>query len=137
MKPFSPLVKYSPSPPAQTETNLVYSCLEVRFPQESLCSQVWNECSHPEVAALAGFLSVLAQEQEAALQCRVKSVRRDELDSYQLHAFTTLLSVMFCFETNFTLVEKLCNNVEILNWLMGCSGKMKQVSDFMSTPLIT
>lgn len=54
------------------ETHLVYNCLEVRFLQGSLCSRVWNECSHPEVAALAGYLSVLAQEREAALQGWVK-----------------------------------------------------------------
>lgn len=48
--------------------HLVYSCLEVQFLQESLCSLVWNECSRPEVAALAGYLSVLAQEQAAALR---------------------------------------------------------------------
>lgn len=54
--------------PVHRWTHLVYNYLEDRFLQESLCSQVWNECSHRELAALVGRLSVLAQGQEAALQ---------------------------------------------------------------------
>lgn len=48
--------------------HLVYNYSEDRSLQESLCSQVWNECSHRESAALVERLSVLAQGQEAALQ---------------------------------------------------------------------
>lgn len=52
----------------QRWTHLVYSYLEGRFLQGSWCSQVWNECSHRELAALVGRLSVLARGQEAALR---------------------------------------------------------------------
>lgn len=52
----------------QRWSHLVYNYLVVRFLQEGLCSQVWNECSHQELAALVGHLSVLAQGQEAVLQ---------------------------------------------------------------------
>lgn len=51
-------------------TNLVCSYLEARSPQESLCSQVWNECSHPMGAVLSEFPSVLAQGQVAELEER-------------------------------------------------------------------
>ena len=83
-----------------TQSHLVCSCLGVRCLRGSLCSQVWNGCSHPAVATLSGSQSVWARGPGAGLEGLEESTAKlsqDAMDSSTGLTNNVILMMIECF----------------------------------------